>query len=82
MPFERANNDDGRDVTYRRQQLLLLEQLVESLILGEYLLLYLYVLGHGGLQERLMDIRLVREHAVARRPIAGGVGRVRGHTET
>jgi len=62
--------------------LLLLEQLVEGLILREYLLLYLDVLGHGGLQERLVQIRLVREHAVAGRPIAGGVGRVRGHTET
>jgi len=43
---------------------LLLEQLVERLVLREYLLLDLDVLRHGGLQERLVQVRLVREHAV------------------
>lgn len=55
---------------------------MERLVLRQYLLLYLDVLRHGGLQECLMEIGLVREHAVAGRTIAGGVGRVRRHTET
>jgi len=59
-----------------------LEQLVERLVLGEYLLLDLYVLRHRGLQERLVQVGLVREHAVAGRPVAGGVGRVRRSAET
>jgi len=59
-----------------------LEQLVEGLVLREYLLLDLDVLRHGGLQERLVQVRLVREHAVARRPVAGVVGGVCRYSET
>lgn len=53
---------------------------MERLVLREYLLLYLDVLRHGGLQERLVQVGLIREHAVAG-PVAG-VGRVSGHAET
>lgn len=49
----------------RRVLRALHEQLLKSLILGKQLLLNLYILGHGTLQEGSLQVLLVSHHFVA-----------------